>query len=218
VGITSFTSDEALSFFVNAKLSKHQYQVIRSSAKQKNADIYPSYNNIREAKQRCYPSKESFTVTDTLAEVKLQDLLDHTILRIVQAHEILLARVAGKNIQKIVLVSKWGFDGSTGHSEYKQMFSGEYSDSDLFLTSLVPIQIFTSSSTEEKTVLWWNPRPLSTRYCRPIRLQFRKETNELIRKEKQHIENQIKLLLPTRVVLTGQEFFVFHEMFFTLID
>jgi hypothetical protein len=30
VGITSFTSDEALSFFV---FSKHQYQVIRSSAK-----------------------------------------------------------------------------------------------------------------------------------------------------------------------------------------
>jgi hypothetical protein len=37
VGITSFTSDEALFFFVN---SKHQYQVARSSAKQKNADIY----------------------------------------------------------------------------------------------------------------------------------------------------------------------------------
>jgi hypothetical protein len=61
-----------------------------------NADIYPSYNNIREANQLCYPSKESFTVTDTLAEVKLQDLLDHTILRIVQVHEILLTRVAGK--------------------------------------------------------------------------------------------------------------------------
>jgi hypothetical protein len=116
-------SDKALSFFVNTKLSTHQYQVIRSSTKQKNADIYPSYNNIREVKQCCYCSKESFTVTDTLAEVKLQDLLDHTILCIVQAHEILLTRVAGENIQKIVLVSKWGFDGSSGHSEYKQRFS-----------------------------------------------------------------------------------------------
>ena len=113
VGITYFARDEALSFFVN---SKHQYQVAMSSAKQKNADIYPSCNNIREAKRRCYRSKESFTVTDTLAEVKLQDLHDHTIIRLVQAHEILLARVAGKNIQKIVLVSKWGFDGSIGHS------------------------------------------------------------------------------------------------------
>ena len=56
MGITSFTSDEALSLFVNAKLSKHQYQLLRSSAKQKNADIYPSYNNIRKVKQRCYPT------------------------------------------------------------------------------------------------------------------------------------------------------------------
>jgi hypothetical protein len=215
VDITSFTTDEALSFFVN---NKHQHQVIRSSAKQKNADIYPSYNNIREAKQLCYRSKESFTVIDTLAEVKLQDLLNHTILRIVQAHEILLSRVAGKIIQKLALVSKWVFDGTTGHSEYKQRFPREYSDSYLFLTSLVPIQLFTSSSTEEKIVLWQNPRPLSTRYCRPIRLQFRKEPNELIREEKEHIEKKIKLSLPTRVVVTGQEFFVFHEMLFTMID
>jgi hypothetical protein len=100
-------------------------------------------------KQRCYPTEESFTVTDTLAEVKLQDLLDHTILRIVQAHEIILTKVAGENIQKTVLVSKWGSDGSTGHGEYKQMFYGEYSDSDFFLTSLVLIQLFTSSSREE---------------------------------------------------------------------
>jgi hypothetical protein len=123
----------------------------------------------------------------------------------------------GKNIQKIVLVSKWGFDGSTGHSEYKQRFSGEYSDSDLFLTSLVPIQLFTSSSTEEKIVLWQNPCPSSTRYCRPIRLQFIKETNDLIREEKEHTENQIKLLLPTRVVVAGQGIFVLNEMF-TMID
>jgi hypothetical protein len=73
MGITSFTSDEALSLFVNAKLSKYQYQLLGSSAKQKNVDIYTSYNNIRKAKQRCYPTKDSFIVTDTLAEVKLQD-------------------------------------------------------------------------------------------------------------------------------------------------
>ena len=40
----------------------------------------------------------------------------------------------------------------------------------------------------------------------------------MIREEKEHIENQIKLLLPTRVGVTGQEFFVFHEMLFTMID
>lgn len=77
---------------------------MRSSAKQKNADIYPSHNNFREAKQCCYPTKESFPV----AEAKLQDLLGHTILHI-EVHEIVLSSVAGKNIQKIVSVFKLGF-------------------------------------------------------------------------------------------------------------
>jgi len=79
-----------------------------SSAKQKNADACPSYSNTREVKQRCYTTKESFTVTDTLAAVKLRGLFDHTILRVVQPHDIVLDSVAGKNIDKIVLVSKWG--------------------------------------------------------------------------------------------------------------
>jgi hypothetical protein len=47
-------------------------------------------------------------VTDTPAEVKLHGLLDYTILHIVQAYEIVLDSVAGKNIEKTVLVSKWG--------------------------------------------------------------------------------------------------------------
>jgi hypothetical protein len=50
-----------------------------------------------------------FTVIDMLAEVKLQDLLDHAILCIVQVHEIILTSVAGKNIQKIVPVFKLVF-------------------------------------------------------------------------------------------------------------
>jgi len=70
--------------------------------------VCPSYNNTREGKQRSFPTKESFTVTDTPAAVKLHGLFYHTILHIVQAHEIVLDSVAGKNIEKIVLVSKWG--------------------------------------------------------------------------------------------------------------
>ena len=68
----------------------------RSSAKQKKADVCLGYNNTREAKQRSLPTKKSFTVTVTPATVKLHGLFDHTILHIVQAHEIVLDSVAGK--------------------------------------------------------------------------------------------------------------------------
>jgi hypothetical protein len=57
--------------------------------------------------------------------LQIRDLLDHTISRTVQAHEILLASVAGKIIQKIALAPKCGSDGSTEHGQHKQTFSGE---------------------------------------------------------------------------------------------
>lgn len=50
-----------------------------------------------------------FTVIDIVAEVKLRDLDHHTILCIVQVHEIILTSVAGKNIQKIIPVFKLVF-------------------------------------------------------------------------------------------------------------
>jgi hypothetical protein len=41
---------------------------------------------------------------------------------------------------------------------------------------------------------------------------------DLIWEEEQHIENQVKLLHPTQVVMAGHEFFIFQEMLFTVMD
>jgi hypothetical protein len=54
-----------------------------------------------------------------------------------------LAKVVGKNIQELPWFLN-GFDGNIGHKQYKQRLSGEYSDSDLFLIALVPLQLFAS--------------------------------------------------------------------------
>ncbi|KAL4120909.1 hypothetical protein QTP88_013516 [Uroleucon formosanum] len=72
------TPSEALSIFVEANLSKKQYEVIRAA----NKNIYPCYSLIKNAKQDCYPKKESMNITETCAEVNLQDLLDHTSLQL----------------------------------------------------------------------------------------------------------------------------------------
>ncbi|KAL4710141.1 hypothetical protein ACJJTC_006438 [Scirpophaga incertulas] len=56
----------------------------------------------------------------TGAQVKLQDLLHHTVARI------LLIDTANKpDLQNLKLFSKWGCDGSSGQSEYKQILPGE---------------------------------------------------------------------------------------------
>jgi hypothetical protein len=74
-----YTADEALALMLDCKLSKEDYQTLRSGALQKGSKLYPSYHSVLEAKERCIPP---VTVTDYSAEVKLQELLDLTVRRI----------------------------------------------------------------------------------------------------------------------------------------
>jgi hypothetical protein len=58
------SKDEALCLLIDAQLSKRQYTTIRLQSKAKGADIYPAYNNVRAAKERCYP--DPVTATETI--------------------------------------------------------------------------------------------------------------------------------------------------------
>jgi hypothetical protein len=68
----------------------------------------------------------------------------------------------------------------------------------MFLTSLVPLQLYNEKSGGDKVIIWQNPRPSSTRFCRPIRFQFKKETTELTVQEPTDIEEQISRLIPMK--------------------
>jgi hypothetical protein len=150
-------------------------------------------------------------------EVQLQALLDLTVRRIALSQEDVFAAVSHNNLQELVLVSKWGCDGSTGHSEYKQNSRENLRDSDMFISSFVPLQLY-SSSAPNKVILWQNPRPSSVRYCRPIRLQFKKETTEISKHEIDYIEKQISDLKKTQVRVANKTFFVTHQMALTMLD
>jgi hypothetical protein len=130
-----YSDYEAISLLVEAQLSKQQYNTIRLQAKTKGRNIYPSYNKVRAAKERCYP--DSIIVTEDEREVKLQQLLDHTAKRLLLApQEVVTAAVPAEETSNLVLISKWGCDGSTGHSQCKQKRSAEsFSDADLFQSS-----------------------------------------------------------------------------------
>jgi hypothetical protein len=53
-------------------------------AKQHNANIYPTYSSILQAKQRCYLDK--CFVTESSSSIPLQNLLDHTVQIISQSY------------------------------------------------------------------------------------------------------------------------------------
>lgn len=190
--VVPYTPDEALSLFVETKMTKSQYLKIRLGAKSRRVNIYPNYHKLRVAKEHCYPKAGSIIVTESSMEVELQALLDHTVSRIIKTQEEVMESLPPELISELVLVSKWGCDGSTGHSQYKQKFEGETTDKDMFILSFVPLLLHPVSSKD--TIIWENPCPSSVRYCRPIKILFAKETTALSNEEIAYIEDKISKL------------------------
>ena len=181
----SYSVEEALALLLDCRLSKEDYQTLRSGASSKGSKLYPAYNKVREEKQKCIPNG-GIKVTDYKAEVGLQELLEHTAKRILLSKQISL--IEGDELPKtdLTLICKIGYDGSTGQSVYKQNSSNDSeladisSEESLFLTCLVPLQIKSDVSGD---IIWQNDRPSSTLFCRPVRFSYTKENRDTIRAE-----------------------------------
>lgn len=107
------------------------------------------------------------------------------------------------NSPELTVHYKWGFDGASGQSQYKQVFNrSDSTDKSVLMTALVPLQVQAGSK-----VLWRNPRPSSTRYCRPIAFEFMNENKD-----------QIKSLKASSLVVHGKEVRVTHQLELTMVD
>lgn len=94
----------------------------------------------------------------------------------------------------VVFICSWGFDGSTGHSAYKQRYQNEQAeavnDENLFVTTLIPLRLSSCIG-----IIFWNNRSTqSARFCRPLKLEYVKESSDVIMRQKQLIEDQINQL------------------------
>lgn len=167
------------------------------------------------------------------AQVPLQNLLQHTATRLL--HSIKLS----PEVRTVQLVCKWGADGSSGYSEYMQKPTdsladdtnqdSNVTDANLFLMTLVPLRLIglfencnENNKNENQQIVWQNPRPSSTRLCRPIKFLYEKETAELIRQEIAAIETEISNLSDFDILIQkdGHEFnvkckFIMH---LTMLD
>ncbi|KAG8195709.1 hypothetical protein JTE90_002972 [Oedothorax gibbosus] len=102
--IAAYTPDEALSLIVDLSLGKDDYLNLREGAKVRGANIYPPYNVIANAKKLCYPP--NITITETAAQIPLQDLLDLTVKRLSQVQsEILLQHALGQLSEDVLEAS-----------------------------------------------------------------------------------------------------------------
>lgn len=209
----TYSREKALALMISLNLSKSKYVQLRMTSMEHGVDLYSSYYQIQLAKKDCYPSKEMMTFTDTHAEIELQALLDLTIQRLLKTLKI----DTNEEFQDLRLISKWGFDGASGQSFYKQGFTDNIVDIDkprdesVFTISFVPLKLLSS----DNIIIWENPQPSSTKFCRPIKFEFIKESDDVIRREKENIENKINNLSSTH--LNGN-IIVKHELLLTMID
>lgn len=80
-----------MALLLNAKLTTSQYKELIKEAK----EIYPSYDRVLNAKKECYP--DNIIIIETMGEVKLQSLLDHSVQRLIKAQKEVMNRILSEN-------------------------------------------------------------------------------------------------------------------------
>lgn len=107
--------------------------------------------------EKLRPPKEEIHISENIAKVSIQTLLNHTSKRIIELQsEVSIHQQKSKTTEiKTVLVYSWWFDGSSRHSAYKQCYRDkkiQATDENLFATTLIPLQL----SIDSGIILWNN--------------------------------------------------------------
>ncbi|KAF0288068.1 hypothetical protein FJT64_013532 [Amphibalanus amphitrite] len=185
----TLSADEALVLLFNTNMTRAAYQEVRETSKDHVADIFPPYNFVLDAKKRYHLA--GVVVDDLRASVPVQQLLDHTASRLCTLQASVIQSSAAQG--SLVLTSKYGFDGATGQQVYRHRQSTDVDDSTMFLASMVPLRL----RTEDGRVIWANPKPNSTFFCRPIGLIFEKDSKELTTATYVQLQQDVESLTPS---------------------
>ncbi|XP_076674657.1 LOW QUALITY PROTEIN: uncharacterized protein LOC143372392 [Andrena cerasifolii] len=201
---SSMPAEEAFGMIMFEGLSRATYRNLRKRALKHGHNLYPSEYALSKVRKETYP-EDGIHINEEVCEITLQSLLNHTAKRIILSKDY-------KGNTSCTLTVKYGFDGSSGHSGWKQKgLSEEETDEYIFQYSMVPLELKEDTSED---VIWKNPRPSSTRFCRPIRLQWKHETNEVIIAEKMNVEEQIARVTPFKV----GDVLINYKLHLTMVD
>lgn len=210
--VIKYTAQEALSLFVEGNFTRRQWTLLQSGRK----EIYPCYSLLQKAKKECYPDEQKITVTETSFNVELQALLDCTALRLILYLKEVTDMLTDFEKQHLLLISKWGCDGSH-QTPFKQKFEiTSDNDCNIFVSSLVPVRLVVSVDGDITKILWQNPVPSSVRFCRPIRARFVPETKDITKEEIAYIDNQAKNLKATEESEIPVK--ISHNILLTMVD
>lgn len=208
--------ETALALKVNTNMSDACYQQVKNASKTVCHDIYPSIHEIRKVKLKCYP--EGLNISEISASSNLQNLLDHTLSRILELTDLdLFFQNSTSDVGIFQL--KAGFDGASSQSIYCQKYELENyeeamkNEETLLQTGIVPLSI---SFGDRK--LWEIENPNSAKFCRPLKLEFIKETKDVCVNEQKVINDQISKLNPFIFDHNGSKFTINYNIELTMLD
>lgn len=209
------TPQEGLLMIIEADLSQRQYLRIKSLLKSRGNDVLPSHNDVLKVRKKCRPSE--LELTNNSANIPVQNLLDHTAERIIAIQEnklVPFSKSSEIHEIEVTLTSKWGFDGSSGQSQYNQEVQTGHDDSNLFAVTLTPLLM-----NYDDLMVWKNPTPSSVRYCRVLSIEYIKESKEVNLAKYKFFQEQIETLNSTIVILSnGISIKVKHQLHMTQVD
>lgn len=146
---TEFTEEDSLALALNLGLSRNKYETMRKALIDKQWGCMPSTKLLQATKAKILPPE--LYVDDTSAKIRLSDLLENTASRIIS--EFSEEQLELCNNSEITFICKWGCDGSSGFSEYKQQSESSTDYSTIFMASLVPLRmrLYNESSSSSST-------------------------------------------------------------------
>ncbi|KAI8119671.1 hypothetical protein CVS40_9081 [Lucilia cuprina] len=162
---TTFTEEEAIALMLQLGLSRDNYITLRKALSEK-------------GKKSIIPPP--IEITDRKAVIGLGALLENTALRI--ASDFSSDQLKKINSCDLQLICKWGCDGLSALSEYKQINTSESSSEykSVFMASLVPLRIRKYADSDSPSTsfddIWKNSTPGSKAFCRPISFEYIKES------------------------------------------
>lgn len=145
--------------------------MIRKLSLEKSSILYLTYKFVLESKTECYPN--NIKITENGATVELQALLDHIAQRILSFQSEVIKNLSAEKIQGLYLICKWGYDGTSSQSNYKQKCINEETYDENFFHFSCLLQVsFVAIGKKTNIIVYKNPRPSSPRFCRPIKINF----------------------------------------------
>lgn len=126
------SNSKALALYLDLDLSERKYIILRSVINELHPKCLPSLYALRHEKRNVLPI---VTATENSAEANLKSIIRRTAEGVLGLCDI------QQNLRKFQLICKWGMDGSSGHSRYKQKFTDhDQTDEFMFFIAFVPIK------------------------------------------------------------------------------